>query len=624
MLKDFDPTVLCCQETYLKPNNIIEFQKYVSYHVHSEGVDGRACGGVSVLVKKSIPHRQITLNTNLQAVAVVLSLHKTITICSIYIPPRYQLGNRELNDLLDQLPSPFILIGDMNAHNITWGNPDNNTKGDKLEKLISDYDLCLWNDGCPTYIHPATGTFSAIDMSICSPSLFLDFEWQVHDDLCGSDHFPTFLNPTNRPDPTGVPRWNLKKADWSEFRTLCESQLTPETVVGMKDEEETFTSILHTIAEKTIPKTSAVPRKLNKPWWTEECQEVYNNRKKALNNFKKHPTTEKLNIYKIEHARARRVFRESMKNTWRNYVSKLNDRTPIKKTWDMIRKITGKGQSNGIKQIVKDGQTITNIKQISNTLGDTLSSNSSSTNYSNAFQTHKLQQEQVPLNFESDNIEDYNLPFTLKELQDSLNKAHDTSVGPDDIHYQILKHMPDISLHALLDLFNDIWDDGVFPPGWREATIIPIPKPGKDHTNPTNYRPIALTSCICKTFERMINNRLVWYLEYNGIITAYQSGFRKKRSTIDQIIRLESAVREAFINKEHIVAVYFDLEKAYDTTWKYGIMKDLHDAGLRGHMATFISKFLSNRKFSVRIGGTLSDMYNQEEGVPQGSILSVT
>ena len=60
----------------------------------------------------------------------------------------------------------------------------------------------------------------------------------------------------------------------------------------------------------------------------------------------------------------------------------------------------------------------------------------------------------------------------------------------------------------------------------------------------------------------MINNRLVWYLEYNGIITAYQSGFRKKRSTIDQIIRLESAEREAFINKEHCVAVYIDLGKA--------------------------------------------------------------
>ena len=116
----------------------------------------------------------------------------------------------------------------------------------------------------------------------------------------------------------------------------------------------------------------------------------------------------------------------------------------------------------------------------------------------------------------------------------------------------------------------------------------------------------------------MVNNRLIWYLEYNAIITAYQSGFRKKRSTIDQIIRLESAVRETFINKGHLVAVYFDLEKAYDTTWKYGIMKDLHDAGLRGHMPTFISKFLSNRKFSVRIGGTLSDIICSGGGCSTG------
>ena len=72
-----------------------------------------------------------------------------------------------------------------------------------------------------------------------------------------------------------------------------------------------------------------------------------------------------------------------------------------------------------------------------------------------------------------------------------------------------------------------------------------------------------------------------------------------------------------------MVAVYFDLEKAYDTTWKYGIMKDLHEARLRGHMPQFISRFLENRTFSVRIGSTLSDLYDQEEGVPQGSILSV-
>ena len=66
----------------------------------------------------------------------------------------------------------------------------------------------------------------------------------------------------------------------------------------------------------------------------------------------------------------------------------------------------------------------------------------------------------------------------------------------------------------------------------------------------------------------------------------------KNRSTIDQIIRLETAVREAFIRKEHAVAIFFDLEKAYDTTWKYGIMRDLHDAGLRGRLP--ICNFLKN------------------------------
>ena len=112
------------------------------------------------------------------------------------------------------------------------------------------------------------------------------------------------------------------------------------------------------------------------------------------------------------------------------------------------------------------------------------------------------------------------------------------------------------------------------PKSWKEATVIPIPKPDKDNTNQNNYRPIALTSCICKTLERMINERLVWYLEKNNIITEFQSGFRHQRSTNDHLVRLETFIREAFIKKEHLVAVFFDLEKAYDTTWKYGIMND--------------------------------------------------
>ena len=112
-----------------------------------------------------------------------------------------------------------------------------------------------------------------------------------------------------------------------------------------------------------------------------------------------------------------------------------------------------------------------------------------------------------------------------------------------------------------------------------------------------------------------------------GIKPAYNkisSWIQKNNCTNDHFIRLESFIRDAFVKKEHVVEVFFDLEKAYDTTWKHGIMKDLHKLGLKGRLPIFIQKFLSDRTLNVRIGNTLSDIFKEELGVPQGSILSPT
>ena len=87
---------------------------------------------------------------------------------------------------------------------------------------------------------------------------------------------------------------------------------------------------------------------------------------------------------------------------------------------------------------------------------------------------------------------------------------------------------------------------------------------------------------------------------------------------------METFIRDAFIKKEHVVAVFFDLEKAYDTTWRYGILKDIHKLGLRGRLPTFIENFLADRTMQVRVGSSLSDYYDQEQGVPQGGVLSTT
>ena len=158
--------------------------------------------------------------------------------------------------------------------------------------------------------------------------------------------------------------------------------------------------------------------------------------------------------------------------------------------------------------------------------------------------------------------------FLSLSSQDCIMKSHNTAVGPDEIHYEFLK-LPSCSLDFLLQAFNEVWVSGKFPASWKQATIIPIPKPGKDNTDQSNCRPIALISCLCKTLERMINSSLIWFLERIGLITNFQSCFRSKRSTVDHLVHLETFVREAFIKKEHLTVVFFDLEKAYDTTWNH-------------------------------------------------------
>ena len=134
-------------------------------------------GGCSFFIKNSIPHTSVNLDTDLQAVAVRLSLHKTFTICTIYIPPRFNLAQKHIDNLVNQLPAPFLLVGDFNAHNELWGYSSLDNSGYEVEKVLDSPDICLLNDFSATYLHPASGSMTAIDLSLCSTSIFLESKW---------------------------------------------------------------------------------------------------------------------------------------------------------------------------------------------------------------------------------------------------------------------------------------------------------------------------------------------------------------------------------------------------------------------------------------------------------------
>ena len=123
--------------------------------------------------------------------------------------------------------------------------------------------------------------------------------------------------------------------------------------------------------------------------------------------------------------------------------------------------------------------------------------------------------------------------------------------------------------------------------------------------------------------ERLVNVRLVWFLESKSILTEAQCGFRRNRSTVDHLITLDTVIRTAFKQRRHVGAVFFDIEGAYDVTWRHGILLKAFNHGVRGAMGCFLQNFLKDRFFQVRVGNRLSVRFQQENGVPQGGVLSV-
>ncbi|GBN38317.1 putative RNA-directed DNA polymerase from transposon X-element [Araneus ventricosus] len=350
----------------------------------------------------------------------------------------------------------------------------------------------------------------------------------------------------------------------------------------------TITDYIITSADISIPKTSGNIPKLSKPGWNTECDTCQKTLEKAWYNFRRYPTTHNLIKFKKARAKFRQIRRRSMNTTWCSYVNSITRQVSSKIVWDKVRKVFGcYSDTQNISFLNYNGQVISDAKEIANVIGQTLSEISGESSYPNDFIAFKKCEEQKSVDFLPSYAEDYNSTFSYHELKNALIKSNPTSPGPDQIHNNMLKHL------------------------------------GKDKQDPNNYRPIALTSCLSKLLERVVSARLMHVLERSMWFVPSQSGFRRRRGTIDNLLKLETAIREAFVRKKHLVSIFFDIEKAYDRTWRHGILKDLSDIGLKGNLPLFIKNFLKTRIFQIRIGNILSDNFHQQEGVPQGSVLSV-
>ena len=578
-----------------------------------------------ILVHNSVAHQELNIETTLDITAVEVQLDRRYCICSIYLPPREAISVEDIERVLRQIPQPYMLLGDFNARHTLWGDSIINSHGRIIERVLLNNELDNMNYSEITHYHIQTNTETNIDLSLCSPNLILDLEWNREPCLYSSDHFPINIKVKDYTIFTNLPRFNIQKANWPLFRN---SITCNREILNLGDISEVISSFgehILTAAERAIPLKGGEYKLRPVPWWTPELKRILADKKAAYRRLRRtHLLTDKIEFNRLR-AYSRYKIKEAKTNSWNNYIDSINQKTSIGILWKKMAKIKGKFTPTKQPILEENGTLITNPKEVSNKLGEHLSNISSSRNYTLPFSNYKNNKESRAPNFhDRPEIEEYNQEFNMEELKGAMKKTKNTSAGPDMIHIMMIRNLPENMIQLLLDIFNKIWTEHTFPTQWREATVLPFLKSGKDPKKAASYRPIALTSSICKLMERMVNNRLMWLLESRQLIHQNQYGFRKDHSTSDVLVRVETEIRESMVRNEKMVAVFFDIEKAYDTTWKRGIIEIVTSMGINGRMTRFLWNFLSDRTFRVKIGNTLSDPYEQEEGVPQGSVLSVT
>ena len=214
-------------------------------------------------------------------------------------------------------------------------------------------------------------------------------------------------------------------------------------------------------------------------------------------------------------------------------------------------------------------------------------------------------------------------PFSSLELSIAISQlSTSTSSGPDQIIYLLLTHLPQSALHFLLYIFKLSWSTHTFPSTWKQSTTIL--KLGKPSDSPSSYRPISLTSCTSKLFERMVLGRLTYFLEQKGTLSPVQAGFRPGRSTVDQVLLLSQSIADSFHQSKpgtRTVLATVDFAKAFDSVWHSALLSKLISLDLLLCFVEWIRSYLSDRRSKVRICNSYSRPFRLRREVSQGSVL---
>ncbi|CAM4513742.1 unnamed protein product [Caretta caretta] len=497
-----------------------------------------------------------------------------------------------------------VIMGDFNFPDIDWRtSASNNNRAQIFLDAIADGFLQQ------VVAEPTRGD-AILDLVLVSNEDLIE-EMVVGDNLGSSDHelIQFKLNGRINKNKSATRVFDFKRADFQKLRKLVREVDWTEEFMGLKVEEawDYFKLKLQKLSEACIPRKGKkfIGRSCRPSWMSKHLREVIKKKQKAYREWKKGGISKE--SYLIEVRICRDKVRQAKSQVELDLAKGI--KTNSKRFYSHInRKKTKKEEVGPLK--TEDGV------EVKDNLG--------MAQYLNKYFASVFNKTKEDLRDNGSMIngnEDMEVDITISEVEAKLKQLNGTkSGGPDNLHPRILKELAQEIASPLARIFNESVNSGVVPYDWRIANIVPIFKKGKK-SDPSNYRPVSLTSVVCKVLEKILKEKVVKDIEVNGKWDKIQHGFTKGRSCQTNLISFFERVTD-FLDKGNAVdLIYLDFSKAFDTVPHGELLVKLDKMGINRKIERWIGNWLKGRLQRVLLKGELSSWREVTSGVPQGSVL---
>jgi hypothetical protein len=472
----------------------------------------------------------------------------------------------------------------------------------------------------------------------------------VLDDV-GSDHLPVSssfnLSPSNYASPPKA-LFNYRAANWSEFQKEIDQKMQsiPEALQNLNScaaisrAAQFLQDCIQNAAEKTIPTNFRKHRDFEK--LPPQIIDLIKYRRLVMKDYIKTQNPQLKPLKNQLSALIKKKIFDFRQSRWITFCNKMGQPEP-ENFWTDFRKVLISAEKRPTpKPLVTQGKTHrfppAQAEIFAQSLSESFSVQKSKNFDPNRQKTiddlirknhSKFNPKTHQRVTEKDADHPLNAPITLLQLNTALRFTKNKAPGHDNISVLMLKFLPESGKNFLIKIYNASFDIGFVPKIWKKAIIIMIPKPDKDPSDPSSYRPISLLPVIAKMFEKILATRLSSHLEHLKAFNPFQSGFRRNHQTQDHLLRLTECVARGFNygpKGKVTVAAFADVAKAFDSVWHNGLRYKISEPEFGFDIPTktvrWISDYLKDRTFQVRVGDALSTPTPIKAGVPQGGSLS--